>query len=73
MARGRVFWRSMLTLHPPALVSRWELDQCVGQTGGIPRIDFPAMCLQDGPLGIRYGMALVYTILSAPIPLGKSL
>lgn len=31
----------------------WELDQCVGQTGGIPRLGFRALCLQDSPVGVR--------------------
>ncbi|KIW73191.1 hypothetical protein, variant [Phialophora macrospora] len=32
----------------------WESDRCVGNTGSIPRIGFPSLCMQDGPLGIRF-------------------
>ncbi|RAK86143.1 beta-glucosidase precursor [Aspergillus costaricaensis CBS 115574] len=31
----------------------WELELCVGQTGGVPRLGVPGMCLQDSPLGVR--------------------
>lgn len=27
---------------------------CVGNTGPVPRLGFPSLCLQDGPLGIRF-------------------
>lgn len=32
----------------------WMSGPCVGNTGEIPSIGFPALCLQDGPLGVRY-------------------
>ncbi|KAK9374548.1 glycoside hydrolase superfamily [Lipomyces chichibuensis] len=32
----------------------WEMGRCVGNTGEIPRIGFPSLCLQDSPLGIRF-------------------
>ncbi|CAG8956788.1 hypothetical protein HYFRA_00011177 [Hymenoscyphus fraxineus] len=32
----------------------WSGEQCVGNTGSIPRLDFRGLCLQDGPLGIRF-------------------
>lgn len=32
----------------------WEGEQCVGNTGSVPRIGFPALCLQDSPLGVRF-------------------
>lgn len=35
--------------------SGWMSGPCVGNTGEIPSIGFPALCLQDGPLGIRFG------------------
>jgi hypothetical protein len=31
----------------------WEGGDCVGNTGSIPRINFPGLCLQDSPLGVR--------------------
>jgi beta-glucosidase len=33
----------------------WNADRCVGVTGGIPRLGFSGLCLEDGPLGVRYG------------------
>lgn len=32
----------------------WAMDLCVGGTGMVDRLGFPALCLQDGPLGIRF-------------------
>ncbi|KAF2719439.1 glycoside hydrolase family 3 protein [Polychaeton citri CBS 116435] len=32
----------------------WSMDMCVGNTGAIPRLHFPSLCLQDGPLGLRF-------------------
>jgi hypothetical protein len=31
----------------------WEEEQCVGNTGSIPRLGFRGFCNQDSPLGIR--------------------
>ncbi|KAK6520542.1 hypothetical protein TWF506_000794 [Arthrobotrys conoides] len=33
----------------------WEGEQCVGNTGGVPRLGIRGLCLQDSPLGIRFG------------------
>ncbi len=33
----------------------WEGESCVGNTGSIPRLNFAGLCLQDSPLGIRFG------------------
>nr|QLJ82605.1 beta-1, 4-glucosidase T2 [Aspergillus fresenii]QLJ82606.1 beta-1, 4-glucosidase T2 [Aspergillus fresenii] len=33
----------------------WSLDKCVGQTGSVPRLGLLSLCLQDSPLGIRFG------------------
>ncbi|TLD23577.1 glycoside hydrolase family protein [Venturia nashicola] len=32
----------------------WSMDMCVGNTGPVPRLGFPSLCLQDGPLGLRF-------------------
>ena len=32
----------------------WAQDLCVGVTGAVPSVGFPPLCLQDGPLGIRF-------------------
>ena len=36
----------------------WEGESCVGNTGSIPRINFPGLCLQDSPLGVRDSRSL---------------
>ncbi|KIW00713.1 uncharacterized protein PV09_07698 [Verruconis gallopava] len=32
----------------------WMMGMCVGNTGPVDRLGFPSLCLQDGPLGIRW-------------------
>ncbi|KKY15292.1 putative glycoside hydrolase family 3 protein [Diplodia seriata] len=32
----------------------WEMGMCVGNTGPVERLGFPSLCLQDGPLGLRF-------------------
>lgn len=32
----------------------WSMGLCVGNNGPVPRLKFPSLCLQDGPLGIRF-------------------
>ncbi|EEA28836.1 hypothetical protein TMatcc_002812 [Talaromyces marneffei ATCC 18224] len=32
----------------------WMQGSCVGETGSIPRLGFRGLCLQDGPMGIRF-------------------
>ncbi|KAJ4364234.1 hypothetical protein N0V95_000856 [Ascochyta clinopodiicola] len=32
----------------------WSMDMCVGNNGAVSRLKFPQLCLQDGPLGIRF-------------------
>ncbi|KAI9817427.1 MAG: hypothetical protein M1827_001036 [Pycnora praestabilis] len=32
----------------------WEMGLCVGNTGPANSVGFPGLCLQDGPLGIRF-------------------
>lgn len=33
----------------------WQTESCVGQTGAIPRLGFRSLCMQDSPLGMRFG------------------
>ncbi|KAH6917184.1 cellulose-binding beta-glucosidase [Coprinopsis sp. MPI-PUGE-AT-0042] len=33
---------------------QWEKGPCVGNTPAISTINFPGLCLQDGPLGVRF-------------------
>ena len=32
----------------------WMMGPCVGNTGTALRVGFPSLCLQDGPLGLRF-------------------
>ncbi|WEW55300.1 beta-glucosidase [Emydomyces testavorans] len=32
----------------------WTEEACVGQVGAIPRLGFRSLCMQDGPLGVRF-------------------
>ncbi|CEI38610.1 putative beta-glucosidase A [Fusarium venenatum] len=32
----------------------WQGERCVGNVGSIPRLGMRGLCLQDGPLGIRF-------------------
>ncbi|KAG5296912.1 beta-glucosidase [Histoplasma ohiense] len=32
----------------------WMQENCVGQVGSIPRMGLHSLCMQDGPLGIRF-------------------
>ncbi|KAI5795683.1 glycoside hydrolase family 3 protein [Geopyxis carbonaria] len=32
----------------------WQQGLCVGNTGPAPSVGFPSLCLQDGPLGLRF-------------------
>ncbi|KAF7189668.1 putative beta-glucosidase E [Pseudocercospora fuligena] len=32
----------------------WSMGPCVGNTGPVDRLGFPSLCLQDGPLGLRF-------------------
>ncbi|KAI9934276.1 hypothetical protein ASPWEDRAFT_108100 [Aspergillus wentii DTO 134E9] len=35
--------------------SGWQQERCVGETGEVSRLGFWGICLQDSPLGIRFG------------------
>ncbi|KAI1192612.1 glycosyl hydrolase family 3 N terminal domain-containing protein [Nemania serpens] len=43
-----------------------QADLCTGNTGSIPRLGFRKLCLQDGPVGVRY------TDLNSVFPAGIS-
>ncbi|KZV77867.1 hypothetical protein EXIGLDRAFT_784668 [Exidia glandulosa HHB12029] len=32
----------------------WMVGACVGNIAAIPSINFPGLCVEDGPLGVRY-------------------
>lgn len=32
----------------------WLANSCVGSTGGVPRLGLRGLCMQDGPLGVRF-------------------
>lgn len=34
-------------------MSSWEGEQCVGNTGSVPRLGLRSMCTQDSPVGVR--------------------
>lgn len=40
---------------PTNVGDRWRGEACIGNTGEIPRLGFPSLCLQDSPLGLRWG------------------
>lgn len=33
---------------------KWQGGPCVGNVSPVPKIGYPSLCLQDGPLGIRF-------------------
>ena len=33
---------------------RWMSGPCVGNVGAVPRLGLKALCMQDGPLGLRF-------------------
>lgn len=41
----------------------WGSDLCIGMTGGVPRRGVRGLCLQDGPVGVRYSMSLFMSAL----------
>ena len=48
----------------------WEMGMCVGNTGPVERLGFPSLCLQDGPLGLRFADNI--TAFPAGITLGST-
>ncbi|KAL8833025.1 MAG: hypothetical protein Q9170_004553 [Blastenia crenularia] len=53
--RARAFVSQLTLLEKVNLTTGvgWQSEQCVGQTGAIPRLGFRSLCLQDSPLGVR--------------------
>ena len=45
---------SCLSVHSLLAGVQWEKGPCVGNTAAISSIGFPGLCLQDGPLGVRF-------------------
>ncbi|XXH01210.1 hypothetical protein Hte_007564 [Hypoxylon texense] len=37
-----------------------QADLCTGNTGSVPRLGFRHLCLQDGPVGVRYSKAIPF-------------
>ncbi|KAI0008315.1 putative beta-glucosidase G [Xylariaceae sp. FL0662B] len=52
LAKAKAFV-SQLTLEEKADMVTGQPGPCVGNILAIPRLDFPGLCLQDGPLSIR--------------------
>ncbi|KAL1649924.1 hypothetical protein SLS58_001300 [Diplodia intermedia] len=36
----------------------WQNGPCVGNTSPVPKIGYPSLCMQDGPLGIRFAQGV---------------
>ncbi|KAF2424833.1 glycoside hydrolase family 3 protein [Tothia fuscella] len=36
----------------------WQKGPCVGNTKAVSKIGLPSLCLQDGPVGVRYAMGV---------------
>lgn len=56
-AKAKVFVSGLTLLEKVNLTTGvgWTGESCVGNTGSIPRLNFHGLCLQDSPLGIRFG------------------
>ncbi|KAF2637261.1 beta-glucosidase [Massarina eburnea CBS 473.64] len=55
-AKAQAFVRQLTLLEKVNLTTGvgWEGEACVGNVGSIPRLGFPALCMQDSPLGVRF-------------------
>lgn len=54
--KARAFVRNLTLLEKVNLTTGTgnQADLCTGNTGSVPRIGFRSLCLQDGPVGVRY-------------------
>jgi beta-glucosidase len=43
----------------------WQKGPCVGNTKAVSKVGLPSLCLQDGPVGVRYAMGI--TVLPAGV------
>ncbi|KAI1080309.1 glycoside hydrolase family 3 protein [Whalleya microplaca] len=68
LARARDFVRNLTLTEKVNLTTGTgnQADLCTGNTGSVPRIGFRGLCLQDGPVGVRY------TDLNSVFPAGIS-
>jgi hypothetical protein len=48
----------------------WEADRCIGNTGSVPRLGFRGLCLEDGPLGVRYSTSGRFLCVNMPSQVG---
>lgn len=48
----------------------WQMGMCVGNTGPVDRLGFPSLCLQDGPVGLRFARNI--TVFPAGITAGAT-
>ncbi|KAF2657061.1 glycoside hydrolase family 3 protein, partial [Lophiostoma macrostomum CBS 122681] len=57
LAKAQDFVRQLTLLEKVNLTTGvgWEGEACVGNVGSIPRLGFRALCLQDSPVGVRFG------------------
>ncbi|KAF2502578.1 beta-glucosidase [Lophium mytilinum] len=55
-AKAQAFVKQLTLLEKVNLTTGvgWEGEACVGNVGAIPRLGFPALCMQDSPLGVRF-------------------
>lgn len=55
-SKARKLVEKMLTVEKVNLTtgSGWGSGPCIGNTGLVPRLGIPSLCLQDGPNGVRF-------------------
>ncbi|KAB8292162.1 hypothetical protein EYC80_007905 [Monilinia laxa] len=70
--KARTALAKLTNVNKVALVTGtgWEKGPCVGNTAAISSIGWPAFCLQDGPLGVRYAQQV--TAFPAGITTGST-